>query len=55
MDEDGIIVLCDSRKHVNGNISSIGDFEELKGLYYLDPNKRTIIAEKHFSTINQAN
>ena len=48
MGDDGIIVLCHSDKHVNGNISSIGDFESLKALYYLNPNKRTIIAEKTF-------
>ena len=48
MGDDGIIVLCHSDKHVNGNISSIGDFESLKALYYLDPNKKTIIAEKTF-------
>jgi hypothetical protein len=41
--DDGIIVLCHFVKHANGNMSSVGDYESIKDLYYLDLNKKAIV------------
>jgi hypothetical protein len=46
--DDGIVVLCSLDKHANGNLASIGDFESLKQLIYLDPIKKAIVGGKAF-------
>jgi hypothetical protein len=44
--DDGIVVLCNLDKNFNGKLASIGDFESVKQLIYLDPNKKAIVGGK---------
>ena len=46
--DDGIIILCTLDKDVKGMLSSQVGFYSMKHLYYLDLNKRAIVADKIF-------